>query len=61
MIYLLGDVLAALEVMIAIGQDFGLHDGHDAVLHNRATRKFIYTSFITTNENLLSNAIQYKN
>ena len=33
--HLLRHVLAALQVVVAVGQDLGLHDGDDAVLPTR--------------------------
>lgn len=36
---LLRHVLAALQVVVAVGEDLGLHDGHDAVLREAAERR----------------------
>lgn len=30
--HLLSDILAALQVVVPIGEDFGLHNGHNAIL-----------------------------
>lgn len=37
---LLGDVLATLQVVVAVGQNLGLNDGDDAVLRKKVAKRF---------------------
>lgn len=36
--HLLGDVLATLQVVVAVGQNLRLHDGNDAVLRKEVVK-----------------------